>query len=217
MQTELLPGGNPWEAAAPHPAILPSWPKLNWDCWNISIRNFKNKTKPPGATGGGSSVSAEVVGPGPAPRHPPARSSYICIVASQRELNVSGASMRTQPEGTLASQDKGRRFGVWEAWTGRQQGGRKAHPTHGCSCGHPAPSGGGYKRARLVRLKPPAKGCLQPGGCLDGSGRPCASTLTLPLPPPSFPPPPGPPGASTSFIPKIWWGPKKYAQNSWAF
>lgn len=124
-------GGNPWEAA-PHPAILPSQPlqreetkaaELNWDCWNISMRNFRNKTKPPGAICGGSSISVEVAGPGPAPRHPPARSSYICIVASQRELNVSGASTHTQPEGTLASQDKGRRFRVREARTGWVQGG----------------------------------------------------------------------------------------------
>lgn len=58
------------------------------------------KPKPPGATGDGSSVSAEVAGLGPAPVKPPACSSYICIFAQQRELNVSGASTRRQPEGT---------------------------------------------------------------------------------------------------------------------
>lgn len=62
------------------------------------------------------------------PRHAPAHSSYICIIASQRELYVSGASTHTQPEGTLASQDKGRRFGVWEAWTGQAQGGEGLTP-----------------------------------------------------------------------------------------
>lgn len=85
------------------------------------MKNFKNKTKPPGATCSGSSMSAEVTGPGPAPHRPPARSSYICIAASQRKLNVSGASMCAQLEGTLASQDKGRRFGVWEAQTAQAQ------------------------------------------------------------------------------------------------
>lgn len=58
-------------------------------------------------------------------------------------------------------------------------GGRKAHPTHGRGCGHPAASGGACKLARL-----PAKGCLQPRGHLIGSGSHCTSTPALLFPPP---------------------------------
>lgn len=51
---------------------------------------------------------------------PPSPSRLLLIHMHGCKLNVSGASM--QPEGTLASQDKGRRFGMQQAQTGRAQG-----------------------------------------------------------------------------------------------
>lgn len=61
--------------------------------------------------------------------------------------------MCTQPEETLPLQDKGRYFGVQEAWTGLAQQGEGLTPWHGCSHGHPAALEGSCKLARPVRLK----------------------------------------------------------------
>lgn len=96
------------------PAFLPSRPNLNRDCWNISKRKFRNKTKAPGATRSSSSSSVSAGSQGQPPiTLPPAPHPYSWFQAK---------CQRSQPEGTLASQDKGSCFGIRQAQTGWVQG-----------------------------------------------------------------------------------------------
>lgn len=101
------------------PARLPSRPNLNRDCWNISKRKFKNKTKAPGATRSSSSSSSSLVSAGSRGQPPITRLLLIHMHGSK--LNVSGAR---QPEGTLLPRTKGGALGYSRHRPARCRGGK---------------------------------------------------------------------------------------------